>query len=170
MKPGPSKTLSTTSRSTTYQPPLNTVVAIHVPKLSGIQLLLMLLEVTVVGQGYHGCKLKVLVRRPHAKRLPLNFQLCVFVIQSHVRLGRQLPLLQCQPHTVDVIHVPRLFGIGLLLILLGASAVDPESHGYRVINVSVRHLHVTKLPQNFQLSVIVVRCHAGQVSQQQMCQ
>ena len=46
-------------------------------------------------------------------------------------------------NTVVAIHAPKLFGIRLLLILLGASAVDPESHGCRITNVTVRHLHVT---------------------------
>ena len=92
------------------------------------------------------------------------------MIQSHVQLGRQLPLLcqlpllVSQTHTVDVIHVPKLFGTKLLLILLGATAVDPESHGYRITNVTVRHPHVTKLNWNFQLSVFVVPCHVGQMS------
>ncbi len=131
------------SKTTIYQPPLNTVVAIHAPKLFGIRLLLILLGASAVDPESHGYEFKVPVRQPHATKLPLNFQLCVFVIHCHVQLGRQLPLHQRQPHTVVAMHVPKLFGIRLLLILLEASAVDPESHGCRITNVTVRQLHVT---------------------------
>ena len=96
MKPGPSRMHSTTSKTTIYQPPLNTVVAIHAPKLFGIRLLLILLGASAVDPESHGCwTTNVSARQLHVKRLHLNFQLNVFVVPCHA-LGQISQLLMFQ--------------------------------------------------------------------------
>jgi hypothetical protein len=60
---------------------------------------------------------------------------------------------------VVAIHAPELFGIRLLLMPVAATAVDPESHGYRLSKVTARHLHAKKLPMSFHLFVVVIQCH-----------
>lgn len=84
---GPLQTLTITSRITINQSLLKiTVVAIRVPDLFGTRLLQMLVEATDVDPELDGYRLsKVTARHPPAKKLLLNFPLCVFVIQCHVR-------------------------------------------------------------------------------------